>query len=75
MSVREFLERATHLIIRESDRFPVFDKRIDIEVELDLHDSKIGRRHRVKAKLRVTAISCLFDTQQDETARQVPLPD
>jgi hypothetical protein len=76
MSVREFLERATHLIIRESDRFPRFDKRIDIEFELDIHDVKIGRNHRVKTKLRITAISCLFDNKdKDESQGQIPAPN
>jgi hypothetical protein len=73
MSVREFLERATLLIIRESERFPNFDKRIDIEVELNLLDPKIGRAHRVRTKLRVTSVSELFVSPADETNKKVPL--
>jgi hypothetical protein len=66
MSLREILERATKLIIQNSERFPNFDRRIDLEFVFHPIDPKIGRRHRVRTKLRITAVSELFD-HTDET--------
>jgi len=61
-SVRELLERALKLIIAESTTGPAFDKRIDLKIDLSLYDPKLGRKHPVTAKVRITGRSRVLDS-------------
>ncbi|MEP6609228.1 MAG: hypothetical protein ABJA83_11180 [Burkholderiaceae bacterium] len=60
LSVRELLERAARLIVKQSTQGPDFDRRIDLFYDVDLKDHKLGRKHRVRVRLKVTAASLIF---------------
>lgn len=61
ISVRELLERGARLIVQHSTRGPDFERRIDLYYDIDLKDPKLGRKHRVRVRLKVTAASLIFD--------------
>lgn len=60
-SVRELLERAMKLIIAESTTGPAFDKHVAFEVDLNLYDPKIGRKHPVTARVKIKGRSRILE--------------
>ena len=68
MTVREFLERAARTIVAQSTRGPDFDKRIDLYYDIEFSDSAvgsiIGKKHRIRTRLKVTATSLLFEPRE-----------
>jgi hypothetical protein len=69
ISVRELLERGARLIVQQSTRGPDFERRIDLYYDIDLKDPKLGRKHRVRVRLKVTAASLIFDETVKEPAK------
>ena len=60
MSVRDLLKRSARLIVKQSARGPDFERRIDLFYDVDLKDPKLGRKHRVRVRIKVTAASLIF---------------
>jgi hypothetical protein len=65
MTVREFLERAARAIVSQSSRGPDFDKRIDLYYDVEFRDPTLypvmGKKHRVRTRIKITATSLLFE--------------
>ncbi len=54
------VQRAGKAILKHSTRWPDFDKRLDLFYDVVLHDSKLGREHRIRVRVRFTAESLIF---------------
>ena len=66
MSVRDLMKRSARLIVNQSKRGPDFERRVDLFYDVDLQDKKLGRKHRVRVRLKLTASSLIFaDTVVD----------
>lgn len=64
MSLRELVERAAKIIVRDSKNGPNFEGRIDLYYDVEFFDAKIARTHRVRARVKITAASLLFDDKK-----------
>ncbi|MBA2412829.1 MAG: hypothetical protein H0V63_08390 [Burkholderiaceae bacterium] len=60
ITLGELVERAGKAILKHSTQWPDFDKRIDLRYDILLHDSKLGRDHRIRVRVRFTAESLIF---------------
>jgi len=49
------------LIIAESTTGPAFDKHVAFEVDLNLYDPKIGRKHPVTARVKIKGRSRILE--------------
>jgi len=60
LALTDVVQRAGKAILKHSERWPDFDKRIDLFYDIVLHDSKLGREHRIRVRVRFTAESLIF---------------
>ena len=60
LALIDVVRRAGKAILKHSTRWPDFDKRIDLFYDVILNDSKLGREHRIRVRVRFTAESLIF---------------
>lgn len=61
----DVIAKAGKSIVKNSDSWPRFDKRVDLWYDVVLKDAKLGRDHRVRVRVRFTAESLIFHDVDD----------